>query len=90
MEFAIRMPRNLLLAAEMEVPMLRIADGPAAIARQEREHRLPLCWRNYRVIVSERSPRALHAHKPTIHETAPHEIGSFTNPLPILPTFQEL
>ena len=89
MAFAVRMPRNLLLAAEMEIRVLRIADGPAAIAGQECEHRLPLCWRNYRVIVSERSPRALHAHKPTIHESALHEIGLFNNPLPIVPNFQE-
>jgi hypothetical protein len=82
MALAVRMPRNFLLAAEMEVAVLRIADGPAAIAGQEREHRLPLCWRRCRVIVSERLPRALHAHTPTIHETAPHEIGSFINPLP--------
>ena len=64
MECTVRMPRNLLLAAEVKVPVLGIADGPAAIAGQEREHRLPLSRRNYHVVVSERSRRALiYAHK---------------------------
>jgi len=40
------MTLNLLLAAEMEVPVTWVADGPAAIAGQKREDRLSLVPRN--------------------------------------------
>jgi len=101
MECTVRMPRNLLLAAEVKVPVLGIADGPAAIAGQEREHRLPLSRRNYHVVVSERSRRALiYAHKSSYTKRPCASLILPSNPLPelcqtktaavtILPIFQE-
>jgi len=45
-KFAVGVPVNLLLAAEMEVPVTWVADGPATIAGQKRENRLSLVPRN--------------------------------------------
>ena len=46
-KFTVGTPLNFLLAAEMEIPVTWVADGPAAIAWQKREDRLSLLqWNN--------------------------------------------
>ena len=45
-KFTVGMPLNLLLAAEMEVPVAWVANRPAAIAGQQRDDRLSLLSRN--------------------------------------------
>jgi hypothetical protein len=45
-KFTVGMTLNLLLAAEMEVPVAWVADRPAAIAGQKRDHRLSLLRRD--------------------------------------------
>ena len=72
MKFTVGMTLNLLLAAEMEVPVAWVADRPAAIAGQEREDRLSLLQRNNQVVMSERSGRALIcAHEKSYTTTRP-------------------
>ena len=69
MKLTIGMTLNLLLAAEMEVPVARVADRPAAIAWQKREDRLPLLQRNNQVVMSERSGWSLSCKHKTSYTT---------------------
>jgi hypothetical protein len=58
-KFTIGMAINPSLAAEVEIPVSRIAQGPAAIAGQQRVDRLSLAARYFQVIAPERFRRAL-------------------------------
>jgi hypothetical protein len=63
-KFAVGKAWQLVLAAEMKIPVQWIANRPAAVIRQERDDRLSLARRDYQVVVSkERGLAFFHTHK---------------------------
>ena len=63
-KFAVGKAWQLVLAAEVKIPVSWVANGPAAVIGQEREDRLSLAQRNCQVVVSEgRGLALIHTHK---------------------------
>lgn len=58
-KFAVGKAWQLVLAAEVKIPVLWVANRPAAVIGQEREDRLALAQRDYRVVVSKGRGSAL-------------------------------
>ena len=74
-EITVGMAVNLLLAAEMKIRALRVADWPAAILRHQRGHRFALCERNDGFWLLDRERRLANCEHDRLSTSVPSRIA---------------